>query len=163
MEYDTGPRSGRPVTVPQEVGALQATYGADLGLCAGAISGRRQPNRSVREDSMASVIDIRLEPLEQVLLARIAGRDRRAMSDFLLLYHPPLARFLTHLAQRHSIVDEIIDDAVTRMHFLLSIKLAAARIYVLTGWVKVARCRVESRGLWARPFVGAPWPEFVLY
>lgn len=52
------------------------------------------------------------EHRERELLERIDARDREAMRELYLLYHPRLARFLRRMTRRHDLVDEIVNDTL---------------------------------------------------
>lgn len=52
------------------------------------------------------------EHRERELLERIDARDREAMRELYLLYHPRLARFLRRMTRRHELVDEIVNDTL---------------------------------------------------
>jgi len=52
------------------------------------------------------------EHRERELLERIDARDREAMRELYLVYHPRLARFLRRMTRRHDLVDEIVNDTL---------------------------------------------------
>ena len=52
------------------------------------------------------------EHRERELLERIDARDREAMRELYLLYHPRLARFLRRMTRRPDLVDEIVNDTL---------------------------------------------------
>ena len=52
------------------------------------------------------------EHRERELLERIDARDREAMRELYLLYHPRLARFLRRMTRRPDLIDEIVNDTL---------------------------------------------------
>lgn len=61
------------------------------------------------------------------LLSRIAGRDRDALTQLFLIYHPRLFKFVFRLTNSYSIADELVNDIM------------------LVVWEKAASFRDESK------------------
>jgi RNA polymerase sigma-70 factor (ECF subfamily) len=65
---------------------------------------------SKREMTATSATSVRSDERDQILLKRVAERDRAAFEELYLNYHRRLARFLLRFTTRYEVAEEVIND-----------------------------------------------------
>ncbi len=96
---------------------------------------------------------------DQLLVRRIAQRDRQALEELYHLYHRRLARFLTRVTTRYELAEEIINDTLWVVWQGAAEFRGASQVSTWIVGIAYRRALATMRHVSVRPFLASDFDE----